>query len=622
MQGLKRPYWIVALACLTVILAAGFVLLNQRNPVPQKTLTPQPTRVSPEVLLAELGLRADPTCYPPQELEQLLSRLLDLLRSGEPERMQAALEGFSRLGSRAKSAVPGLLGLLTSGSGTQQTCAGEALVKIGAPTYLRLERQRLQAAPEMLPLIEKLLSRLPQPVFPPEPSSGPVEAEPVPTEAVPPPPLKVNLTFAGRPFAESAPKEGVLQFRDDSAGQTLVARATEDPSAYLLLEVAHGARWITVLLDARTGQPHGAPGPGDFHALFQYERAARVSPAIPVALRKVLHLTAPENNAGLLARPKTITSPVRFAWELLGDGMEYEYKVWGRSLSSEIIGRTRETSCTLDLPPGVHYHLELQAFRDAQPIGMLSCSEKWVRSTDPLEEKVYTESRYSFTVRPENDRPVTVRGSLSYDGKPLQGFSSRPVEVEFWELIENKTLTAFASLEGHRFRMDRVKPGGYVAKVILDARADNRPGYPGDFIGKLNFGLRGKGDEEFEFPMLRILRLLEPEDSLHGVLAYRSSERPALLTSPVTLAWEPLGEGITYHYAVRGTDSEPLKGSTTDSHLRLELKPSRSTYHFSLWAYRGRQALGALYLNGTYHDLYPFRVLDESDQDPAPKIEK
>ncbi len=113
--------------------------------------------------------------------------------------------------------------------------------------------------------------------------------------------------------------------------------------------------------------------------------------------------------------------------------------------------------------------------------------------------------------------------------------------------------------------------------------------------------------------MERILRLLEPEDSLKGVLAYRNSERPAVLTSPVTLAWEPLGEGIRYAYALEGTALGAIRGETTESRVQLDLKPSWNPYRFSLWAYRGKKLLGALYLNGTYHTNYPFRVLAERE---------
>ena len=208
-------------------------------------------------------------------------------------------------------------------------------------------------------------------------------------ESSPPPgavALAGTLAFEGRPIHELTSVEPIFSLNNVDTGEKGIRPETEyDKGRFEIRELPPGGYIMFVSIDANPDNPGGFPGyPGDF---FLPANAARVS--VPdsgvtfnVDLAQVIHLTLPEDNAGVMERwgetgqdMIAFASPVQFTWDAVTDGAQYHYAI--HRMQSEPFkavecdverSTTGATRVLLSLPPnkeGEFYMLQLHATKGA-----------------------------------------------------------------------------------------------------------------------------------------------------------------------------------------------------------------------------------------------------------------
>jgi len=174
-----------------------------------------------------------------------------------------------------------------------------------------------------------------------------------------------NLRFEGRPIEELTPIEPRFAFNNLDTGQKGVkARIEYNKSQFKIYELPEGNYHIFISINANSDNPGGYPGyPGDF-----FKRLLRVSipgkgtAKLDVDLEKIIHLTLPQDNGDIMdlwgekgERRITFESPIEFAWESLGDNVQYHYIINRISepfkfIEQHIKETTNQTSLSIELP--------------------------------------------------------------------------------------------------------------------------------------------------------------------------------------------------------------------------------------------------------------------------------
>jgi len=204
-----------------------------------------------------------------------------------------------------------------------------------------------------------------------------------------------NLRFEGRPIEAFTSIEPRFAFNNLDTGQKGVkARIEYNKSQFKIYELPEGNYHIFISINANTDNPGGYPGyPGDF-----FKRLLRISILeksclkLDVDLEKIIHLTLPHDNGDIMdlwgERGEgmiTFKSPIEFAWESLGDNVEYHYTIHRmqsepfRYLEHNIEeSTTKTTKISIELADSKEnefYLFHLYATKDEQRIGELRPTE-------------------------------------------------------------------------------------------------------------------------------------------------------------------------------------------------------------------------------------------------------
>jgi hypothetical protein len=201
-----------------------------------------------------------------------------------------------------------------------------------------------------------------------------------------------RLLFDGRPYRGpmTGPAAPVFWFRDEGTGAEAHADVLLDEGSFAVHDLPDGDYFVDV--SAETEPANGRGLPGDMEGFQRFRVVDGMAGPIDIHLHRILHLTAPVDNGakvpGSLAfcgKEKAWPQrPLRFAWEGMGEGVEYRYRViraactpW-RALEDLVSSRTDRTEVHLHLPPtaaGEGYLFEVAAFRHGRRIGGLALQD-------------------------------------------------------------------------------------------------------------------------------------------------------------------------------------------------------------------------------------------------------
>jgi serine/threonine protein kinase len=220
---------------------------------------------------------------------------------------------------------------------------------------------------------------------------------------------------------------------------------------------------------------------------------------------------------------------------------------------------------------------------------------------------------------PEPSAPVSLRGTVTYDGRPITQLTR--VSPQFWLRNEStgKVATARATYQNGAFTIHGLAPGPYGINIRFDAVAGNPIAYPGDFYAWRQFDVPESGAAELSVDVVRLIHLVSPQDNgavLDGWGEACEGRRPAFRRA-VTFAWEPLEQGADYHWQVTRVDCSftsqvpAAAGKTTSTSVRLELEPNRPDefYMFNLSATRGERRIGSIMTYGSFGHGWDYRFV-------------
>lgn len=216
------------------------------------------------------------------------------------------------------------------------------------------------------------------------------------TERGPQPAAEGTLRFEGRPIEAFTSVGPVFSFNNLDTGQRgIKARIEYNRSLFKIYELPEGNYHIFISINANTDNPGGYPGyPGDFFILLQrISILGKSGTNLDVDLQKVIHLTLPQDNGDIMdlwgVRGEgmiTFKSPIEFAWESLGENIQYHYLI--HRMQSEPFkylerhieeSTTESTSVSIELPlsrENEFYLFYLYATKDDRRIGELKTHGK------------------------------------------------------------------------------------------------------------------------------------------------------------------------------------------------------------------------------------------------------
>lgn len=176
-------------------------------------------------------------------------------------------------------------------------------------------------------------------------------------------PFTINgkLKYGAAPTTPAATPQFFL--RDDSSGQQVNASISYSGSTFQIRNLPAGSYTLIVDADENAGNPRLYPG--DFDSKTTFDAATAASSGLVVELRRVMHLTSPQDNASTLpamtdecTRPVVSTAPVVFAWDSIATAVLYDYSIERMScvtpyqaVGALVRGSTAATSLAEILPP-------------------------------------------------------------------------------------------------------------------------------------------------------------------------------------------------------------------------------------------------------------------------------
>ncbi len=197
--------------------------------------------------------------------------------------------------------------------------------------------------------------------------------------------VKALLLFDGRPLSALADFPASFSVYDEDLKMWTRPPADYDNSTgTCLLKISGNARLIDVRASRDSKEPYR---PGDFKGQGRTKAGLVSQQTVTIDMEKVLHLTAPEDNASSLPDTKDVCgnrvefqAPLRIAWDAMGEGVGYRYAVYRQQCEPYAVKGTvlEETTTSalvgLDLPPskdGEYYSLRITAYKNGKIIGSL-----------------------------------------------------------------------------------------------------------------------------------------------------------------------------------------------------------------------------------------------------------
>lgn len=217
---------------------------------------------------------------------------------------------------------------------------------------------------------------------------------------------------------------------------------------------------------------------------------------------------------------------------------------------------------------------------------------------------------------PFSSAPIS--GRLTYaNHQPLP-----PMTPRFWLRNEStgQRLKPTVKYASGAFEIHGLPPGKYGLNVAYDANPANPLQYPGDYRAWTVFELQpGQAPPQLGMELVQLIHLTAPADNN---LPLSDWEQPCQIQAKqpasVTFAWDSLGPGVRYDYAVQawacsGETPGPVvsRGSTPDPRLSLDLPPLAAGhyYRFSLEAWQAGHKIGRLRTHGSQDHDWDFRFL-------------
>lgn len=150
----------------------------------------------------------------------------------------------------------------------------------------------------------------------------------------------------------------------DTGKRGIKPRTEYNKGQFKIYGLPEGNYHIFISINANPDNPERYPGyPGDFYKrLLNVSVGGKSSTKLKVEMEKIIHLTAPEDNGDVMElwgekgeRRITFNSPVEFAWESLGEDVQYYYSIKRISEPYKFIEwhvreTTSQTSLSIDLP--------------------------------------------------------------------------------------------------------------------------------------------------------------------------------------------------------------------------------------------------------------------------------
>jgi hypothetical protein len=239
-----------------------------------------------------------------------------------------------------------------------------------------------------------------------------------------------------------------------------------------------------------------------------------------------------------------------------------------------------------------------------------------------------TETQQAPAASPVPQKPflpgeIIVKGRLFFDGKPLSDFTEAAATFRLYSQDLKQWITpdyTFDAVSG-TFQIKGIAKGTYTGEVKVDANRSNPAQYPGDYKGKISFNAVPAAPEATTVNMERIMHLISPEDNGVPLAAWgRVCSNKIEFETPISIAWEPLGNDVSYSYSIVKTACPPFRfkeavagDRITASGVVLDLPPNKEGefYTLRLEASKNNRPVGSLMTHGAngWGWDYRFRVL-------------
>jgi serine/threonine protein kinase len=194
-----------------------------------------------------------------------------------------------------------------------------------------------------------------------------------------------HLYFDGDPIAEYSKVQPNFWFRDEDSGKGISAEAEYKDGMFSFVGLPPGTYGVQTTVDAAMNNP--SMYPGDYYAWTQFIVRPNNNPQLRIDLKRVIHLTSPENNN--VAMPNWTIEPskmtllpdgkVKISWDSIAENVFYDYKISQmgapyKFLSTVASGTITENSVIVDLPSNSqneYYLLTIEARKEGRQIGLL-----------------------------------------------------------------------------------------------------------------------------------------------------------------------------------------------------------------------------------------------------------
>jgi hypothetical protein len=194
-----------------------------------------------------------------------------------------------------------------------------------------------------------------------------------------------HLYFDGKPIGNFSNVQPHFWFRNEDTGKAVSAEAEYKNGMFSFIGLPPGTYGVQTTVDASMNNP--SIYPGDYYAWTQFTVREKNNPQLKIDLKRVIHLTSPENNNVSMPNwtieisKMTVLQDgkVKISWDSLGENVFYDYKISQVASPYKFIGiaasgTITETSVIVNLPSNSkdeYYLLTVEARKDGRQIGLL-----------------------------------------------------------------------------------------------------------------------------------------------------------------------------------------------------------------------------------------------------------